>query len=83
MKFENVKVRASVQVVNIGQPERWNVFEINVILEEGDTFEEALDAGVEKIQAAHDKYSKSFVGPYVKPSGDITFFNVTTQKEES
>lgn len=74
MKFENVKVRSSVQVINIGQPERWNVFETNIILEEGDTFEEACDAGVEKIQAAHDKYSKSFVEP------DISFTTIPRKR---
>ena len=36
MKFENVKVRISTQVINIGQPERWNVIETTVLLE-GDT----------------------------------------------
>jgi hypothetical protein len=80
MKFENVRVRESVKVIDVGV-EKWKTFETNVILEEGDTFEDARDAGVQKIQAAHDKYSQSFVEPSGKPSGDL-YFNVTKNKEE-
>jgi len=60
MKFENVRVRESVKIIDVGI-EKWKTFETNVILEEGDTFEEARDAAVEKITAAHELYSKSFV----------------------
>lgn len=67
MKFENVKVRISAQVINYGLPERWHVIETNVILEEGDTFEDALEQGMIKVNEGHDKYSKSFVEPPVEP----------------
>jgi len=80
MKFENVRIRESVKVIDVGV-EKWKTFETNVIIEEGDIFEDALDAGVQKIQAAHEKYSQFFVEPSGKPSGDL-YFNVTKNKEE-
>jgi hypothetical protein len=67
MKFENVKVRISTQVINIGQPERWNVIETTVLLEGDDTFEDALAEGMKKVNEGHEKYSKSFIEPTFEP----------------
>jgi len=79
MIFKNVTVRVSAQVINYGMPERWNVIETLVELEEGDTFEQAVDAAFEKVETAHGRHSQSVVSE--KQTGDI-YFNGSKQKEE-
>lgn len=72
----------SVQVIQMGQPESWNKANIEDDVKENETEAEAWERIVKSIYDVHDKYSKSFVEPQNQKSGDITFFNVTTQKEE-
>jgi hypothetical protein len=82
MSKTTITVGQSVQVFNMGQPERWNKFSIVREFDNEVNELEAIDEIVKLIEAAHEKHSQSVIFPQVPPSRDITFFNVTTQKEE-
>jgi len=76
-----ITVGQSVQVIQVGQPEKWN--KITIQKEFDGDVPEQYEIGIlfEKVEMAHEVHSQSFVEPPGKPKGDL-FFNVTTQKEE-
>ena len=83
MKFKEVKVRVSTQVINIGQPERWNVAEVVVEIEDGETFEQVSDVALQEVNAFHEKHSKSTVVSNRSAAHEpVLYFNETTRKHE-
>jgi len=76
-----ITVGQSVQVIQVGQPERWNKFSIVREYDNEVNELEAIDEIVKLIEAAHEKHSQSAVAPQFTPKGDL-FFNVSKQREE-
>lgn len=68
-----ITVGQSVQVIQIGQPEKWNKVTIQKEFD-GDVPEQyEIDTLFEKVEMAHEKHSKSFVEPEVVKEKRQTF----------
>lgn len=77
-----ITVGQSVQVFEVGKPERWNKITISKEFEDISNEQVQIDLLMEEVKIAHDKYSQSFVEPQIDFVGATKKESIEDLKKE-